>query len=102
MISRHDEETYFPLSFNEQMSWLGAEIQRIIKTNRKNEVRNSNADGFGYEHLINRMFQIIKEDPKNIALLREVKRAEKEWWAYCAELKAQQEILFPEKEDREG
>lgn len=82
MISRDDKDTYFSLSFNEQMSWLGEEIEHIIKTNAKNKVRDRNAHGFGYEHTINRMFNIIKEDPKNVAVLREVKRAEREWWAY--------------------
>ena len=82
MISRHDKDTYFPMSFNEQMSWLGEEIERIIKRNEKNIVRDRNAHGFGYAHTINRMFNIIKEDPKNIAVLREVKQAEREWWAY--------------------
>lgn len=64
------------------MSWLGEEIERIIKRKEKNKVRDRNAHGFGYAHTINRMFTIIKEDPKNIGVLREVRRAEKEWWAY--------------------
>lgn len=82
MVTEHDKRTYFPLSLNEQMSWIGEEIERIIKTNKKHEVRKRNEQGFGYEHSINRGFSIVKEDPKNKALLREIERAEKEWWDY--------------------
>ncbi len=81
-VTEHDKNTYFPLSLNEQMTWLGEEIERIIKTNKKHEVRKPNEQGVGYEYSINRGFSMIKEDPKNKALLREIERAEKEWWDY--------------------
>lgn len=45
MISRHDGDIYFPMSFNEQMSCPGEEIERIIKGKKEIEVRNSSGDG---------------------------------------------------------
>lgn len=83
MISRHDRDIYFPMSFSEQMSCLGGKIERIIKEKKESEVRDSYKNGFSsYALTINKFFHIIKEDPKNVAVLREVKRAEREWWAY--------------------
>lgn len=61
MISRHDRDIYFPMSFNERMSCLGGEIERIIKGKKEIEVRNSSGDGVdSYGHTINGLFHIIK------------------------------------------
>lgn len=71
MISAEDKKIYFPISFNEQMAWLGEEIERTIKNNDKSNI-----------HTINRLFEIIKEDPKNKALLQEICKAEQGLMAY--------------------
>lgn len=75
-IDELDKRIYFSISFNEQMAWIGEEVEYIIRydENFKNGYRTS-----GYCNTINRLFKIIKADPKNIAIVREIDRAEKEW-----------------------
>ncbi len=83
MVSEQDKTIYFPCTFNEQMAWIGEEVEMILGKNR-----NFNADitminrNEGSGHTIDRLFKIIKEDPKNISVLREVEAAEKELWAF--------------------
>lgn len=125
MIDLKDKEIYFPRSFNEQMTWIDEEVERIIKYNKtrqtKKKIQEQGKAAYGqigYTHAINRMFEIIKVDPKNKALIREVNRAEQEliaflydepdalsekeiftyWnnymWAYVAELESQHVHYF--------
>lgn len=120
-----DKETCFPRTFNEQMAWIGEEVEHIIKHNAtrqtKQSIRQQGREAYGqngYTHTIKRMFDIIKADPKNRALMREVDRAEQEltaflydepgalpeeeilayWnnymWAYIAELESCHEHYF--------
>ena len=84
-----DKETCFPRTFNEQMAWIGEEVEHIVKHNAtrqtKQSIRQQGREAYGqngYTHTIKRMFDIIKADPKNRALMREVDRAEQELTAF--------------------
>lgn len=85
MVSTTDKFIYFPKSFNEQMAWIGEEVEHIIKHNGEYDIKKNiqekgrGAYGeSGYTHAINRLFAIIKADSKNKAVLREVTKAEQE------------------------
>ena len=87
VVSEKDKRIYFPRSFNEQMSLIDEEIELILKREKRAKERNLNAEAKinrneEYGHVINRLFEIIKEDPKNVAVLREVETAERELWAF--------------------
>lgn len=89
MVDIKDKETCFPRTFNEQMAWIGEEVEHIIKHDAtrqtKQKIRQQGREAYGqvsYTHAIKRMFDIIKADPKNRALMREVDRAEQELTAF--------------------
>ena len=87
MVSEKDKRIYFSRSFNEQMSLIDEEIELILKREKRAKERNLNAEAKinrneEYGHVINHLFEIIKEDPKNVAVLREVETAERELWAF--------------------
>lgn len=89
MVSTMDQAIYFPKSFNEQMSWLGEEVEHIIKNNDKYKIKKKIQEQGraaygenGYTRVINRLFGIIKSDPKNKGVFREVCRAEQELIAF--------------------
>lgn len=89
MVDMIDKKLYYSMSFNEQMAWIGAEIEQILKYNDthniKEEIKKQGKNSYGAAgdtHVINRLFEIIKADPKNKALLREVNKAEEEWKAF--------------------
>lgn len=125
MVDIKDKKIYFSRTFNEQMAWINEEVEHIIKYNEvrkiKKGIQDQGRDAYGeatYTHAINRLFEIIKADPKNKALLREVNRAEEEliaflydepgalseediiayWnnykWAYIAEIESQKIHYF--------
>ena len=59
----------------------------ILKREKRAKERDRNAEvkinrNEEHGHAINRLFEIIKEDPKNVAVLREVETAERELWAF--------------------
>ena len=79
MIDALDKKIYFPRSFNEQMAWIDEEVEHIIKYNDKYNIKKDIQEKGrvaygeqGYTHAINRLFKIIKSDPKNKAILCEV------------------------------
>ena len=85
MISMMDKRIYFPKTFNEQMAWIGEEVEHIIKYNLKRNIQAKGRTAYGkqgHTYAINRLFAIIKSDPKNSAILREVCKAEQEFIAY--------------------
>lgn len=86
MVNKMDEKIYFPKSFNEQMSWIDESIEHIIKHGKiKKDIQERGRASYGkqgYTHAIHRLFEIIKADPKNKAVLREVYRAEQELMSY--------------------
>lgn len=89
MVNPRDKKVFFAKSFNEQMAWLHEEVEHIIKYNDKHhikkDIQEKGKDEYGksgHTHTINRLFEIIKADPKNKALMHEICRAEKELIAF--------------------
>ena len=86
MVNKRDKKIYFPKSFNEQMSWIYEAIEHIIKHGKiKKDIQERGRAAYGkqgYTHAIHRLFEIIKADSKNKAVLREVYRAEQELMSY--------------------
>lgn len=89
MVGIKDKQIYFHKSFNEQMAWIYEEVEHIIKYDEKHNIRlKIQQKGIaaygeaGYTHAIHRLFEIVRADPKNIALLREVNMAEQDLVAY--------------------
>lgn len=89
MVDEIDKQIYFSRTFNEQMAWIDEEVEHIIKHNDVHKIKagiqkqGKEAYGeAGYTHAINRLFEIVKSDPKNRALLREVNKAEEELKAF--------------------
>ncbi len=84
MVSEWDKKIYFPMTFNEQMAWIDEEVEYILKG--KNQKSNAGITMINRKksagRVIKRLFKIIKEDPKNISVMREVEAAEKELWAF--------------------
>ena len=85
MVTTIDKLIYYPKSFNEQMAWIGEEVEHIIKYDNeysiKKNIQEAGRNAYGmceYTHAINKLFAIVKSDPKNQAVLHEVCRAEQE------------------------
>ena len=68
------------------MSWIDESIEHIIKHGKiKKDIQERGRASYGkqgYTHAIHRLFEIIKADSKNKAVLREVYRAEQELMSY--------------------
>lgn len=76
---------WFTKSLNEQMAWIDEEVDNIIKHDSKNRIQERGRDAYGEPgcaSAIKRMFDIIKADPKNRSLMREIERAERELTAF--------------------
>lgn len=85
MKDEKKEENFFPCLLNEQMGHIAAEVEHIIKYNYVENIRNAGREKFGEAgstQRISRLFRRIKDDPKNVALLREINNAEKELIAF--------------------
>lgn len=89
MVDIKDKQIYCPKSFSEQMAWIDEEVESIIKYDKEHNIRlKIQEKGIaaygeaGYTHAIHRLFEIVRADPKNIALLHEVNRAEEDLVAY--------------------
>ncbi len=81
MVDDQDKEIYYPMSFLEQMSWVQEDIEHILNNNTLESMRSAGVERFGepgYGSSIKRLLEIIKTDPKNKPLLREIINAEKE------------------------
>ena len=81
MIDDDDKKTYYPMSFLEQMTWVQEDIEHILNKKTLNAMRSAGIERFGepgYGSSIKRLLEIIKSDPKNKPLLREIINAEKE------------------------
>lgn len=101
MVSEQDKRIYFLCSFNEQMAWIDEEVELILQCEKRTRKRNPNAEIVKINrnedsgHTIARLFKIIKEDPKNVAVLREVETAERELWDFLEQgvgAKSEEEI----------
>lgn len=71
------------------MAWIDEEVEHIIKYNDvhklKAGIQEQGKEAYGkagYTHAINRLFEIVKADPKNKALLCEINKAEEELKAF--------------------
>ncbi len=73
---------FFSKSFNGQMALIEPEVSLIIAKGLKREIQKSEFGSDGHTQKIKELFELIKSDPKNGALLREVLRAESELKAY--------------------
>lgn len=81
MVDAQDKEIYYPMSFLEQMTWVQEDIEHILNNNTLETMRSAGIERFGepgYGGSIKRLLEIIKSDPKNKPLLREIIKAEKE------------------------
>ncbi len=81
MVDDQDKRIYYPISFLEQMTFLQEDIEHILNKKTLNAMRSAGIERFGepgYGSSIKRLLEIIKSDPKNKPLLREIIRAEKE------------------------
>lgn len=80
MVDDQDKEIYYPISFLEQMTWVQEDLEHIFN-NTLETMRSAGIERFGepgYGSSIKRLLEIIKSDPKNKPLLREITKAEKE------------------------
>lgn len=83
-IDAQEKMIWFSKSFNEQMSWIDEEVDNIIK-HLKNRIQERGRAAYGepgYAYAVKQMFDIIKADPKNRALMREIRQAERELIAF--------------------
>lgn len=81
MVSLLDKTRFFSMSFNRQMSEFQGEINRIIKRNKKEKIKQDKSYK-GEPQVIENLFKLIKSDPKNHKLLKEIEKAEKDYEAY--------------------
>lgn len=85
MVTEMDKKIYYSHSFIEQMAWVDEEVEKILKYKYKKDIqaqgRNAYHEG-GYTRAISRLFRIIESDPKNQALLSEIRRAESQLIAF--------------------
>lgn len=66
-------------SFNYQMSWIDETVTHMIKHNLKPKIMAEGREAYGqkgYTHALNRIFNVIKNDPKNRERIDEVAEAE--------------------------
>lgn len=81
MVDDEDKKIYYPMSLLEQMTWVQEDIEHILNKNTLETMRSAGIERFGepgYGSSIKRLLEIIKTDPKNKPLLREIINAEKE------------------------
>lgn len=78
------EQARFRWTFLFQMVNIGGEMLRILRNREKLERIRSDMDYVGEPQIIQGMFETVKKDPKNIALFREIKRAEEETFAFLS------------------
>lgn len=81
MVDEEDKRIYYPMSFLEQMAWVQEDIEHILNRNSLEIMRSAGIERFGEPgngSSIKRLLEIIKTDPKNKPLLREILKAETE------------------------
>lgn len=78
-----EKELFYAKSFNEQMSFITAEVQRLVYRG-KIPVKGYGEEG--HTRLIQKLFALIKGDEKNSDMLDEICVAEKQLKAFlCGE-----------------
>lgn len=84
-IDAREKIIWFSKSFNEQMAWVDEEVENIIKHDLKNRIQEKGRNAYGEPGCassVKRLFDIIKADPKNRSLMREICQAERELTAF--------------------
>lgn len=75
---------WYRFSFLRQMVEIEGELRHVFCNKDRLERLRSEPDYVGEPQIFQSLFEIIKSDPKNAALLREIGRAEEEVYAYLA------------------
>ena len=83
-ISESSDKQWFSKSFSFQMANIDCELQRIFRDETKLERIRTDRDYVGEPQVIQHVFEIVKRDPKNVPLLREVERAEQELFSFLS------------------
>ena len=74
------QDSFFGMSFNNQMSWIDETVSHIVIHNLQPKIREEGREAYGqkgYTHALKRIFEVIKCDPKNITNLDEIVKAER-------------------------
>lgn len=76
MTDKYNEE-FSEKTFNQQMAEICAEVERIIRSGEKQAIKANGREN--YENTtVAKLFELTRSDPKNLGLMREILRAEKE------------------------
>lgn len=78
------DKRWFSKSFLFQMAEIDGEMERVFRDKAKLERIRTDRNYVGEPQVIQRVFAIIKRDPKNTPLLREIERAERETVAFLS------------------
>lgn len=78
------DRVWYRSTFLRQMVEIEGELDRVFRDEGRLEKIRGDPDYVGEPQSIQLLFEIIKSDPKNAALLREIGRAEEEVYAYLA------------------
>ena len=81
MVDKLDQR-WFAKTFLHQMAEIQGEMARVLKDKKKLEIIRTNYKYKGEPQIIQHVFNVIKKDPKNIPLRREIDLAEKETFAF--------------------
>ena len=74
------QDSFFGMSFNNQVSWIDETVSHIVTHNLRPKIREEGRESYGqkgYTHALKRIFEVIKSDPKNITNLDEIVKAER-------------------------
>lgn len=85
MVDERDKLIFFPMSFNEQMAQIDTEIDRIITHGSRSKISEMGREAYGEPGCassIKLLFDIIKADLKNEAMMDEICKAERDFTAY--------------------
>lgn len=76
-MSDQYNEKFFERSFNEEMLEIGKELENIIRSGEKQKIKVRGREN--YENTtVAGLFHLTRSDPKNLGIMRELRRAEQE------------------------
>lgn len=75
------DQVFFEKSFNQQMVDICFEVEEIIRSGAKVTIKAMGRENYGKSDtaVVVRYFEFARSDPKNLGLIREILRAEKEF-----------------------
>ena len=76
------DKHWFAKSFAAQMAEISGELGRVLRNPDKLNRIRTDSNYIGEPQTIQRVFEIIKRDPKNAELLQEVERVERETFSF--------------------